>query len=186
MHEIISLLDSHGNLITSFQIVFFISSFQNYLICQSLFGSILSLSFFLWITKTYHEIHVVIATIVGLSLSVISTALLKLPKKQKSFYYIYFYFIQPFILYTLVPVFVIQTKYPVGYPLGFIVWLPINLLIYYYFKSLLKYQYVAIFSLPIFSLFFGFFIYQTHWISIILALGSQIISTIIAYYIFIN
>lgn len=186
MHEIISLFDSHENLITSFQIVFFISSFQNYLIIQSLFGSVISLFFFLWLTKTHNEIHVIVAATIGLSLAVILTALLKLPQKKKSFYYVYYYAVQPFILYALVPIFVIQTSYPVGYPLGFIVWLPINFLIYYYFKSLLKYQYVAIFSLPTFSLFFGFFIYQTQWISVILALGSQIISTIVAYYIFKN
>jgi hypothetical protein len=186
MHEIIPLLDVHGSFLVSLQIVFFISSFQSYLICQSLIGSILSLALFAWVVNVHNEIHVIAATIVGLSLAVITTALLKLPKDKKTFYYVYYYFIQPFILFTLIPIFVIQTKYPVGYPLAFIAWLPINLLIYYDFKPLLKYQYIAIFSLVIFSLLFGFFIYKTIWVSIIIALISQIISTIVAYFIFIN
>jgi len=98
MTETISFVDSHENLISSFQIVFFISSFANYLKVQSLTGSVLSLSFFLWLTNTYNEIQVILATIAGLGLGFILATLFEIPQKKEFSDYIYYHAVQPFIL----------------------------------------------------------------------------------------
>lgn len=186
MHELISIAHLHEIKIVALQIVFFISGFQSYLICQSLVGSILSLALFTWVMNQYHEVHIITATIAGLSFSVIMTVLFKLPKNRTAFYIVYYYIVQPLILIKTIPLFVVQTKYPIGYPLAFLVWLPVNLLVYYHHESMPVFHYVAIFSMIVFLLLFGFFIYKTIWIPIILGSTAQIISTILAYYMFIN
>lgn len=186
MHEFISISHLHEIKIVALQIVFFISAFQGYIIVQSLIGSIFSLALFTWIMNKHHEFDVILPEILGLSYALIITVILKLPKNRASFYIVYYYIIQPLILYYTVPLFVNQTNYPVGYAVAFLIWLAINLLVYYHYDLLSVYKYVSIFSMIIFLLIFGFFIYKTTWIAILLGLFSQIISTILSYYMFIN
>lgn len=186
MHESISISHLQEIKTVALQIVFFISAFQGYIMVQSIIGSIFSLALFTWVMHAYNDFDIVLSAILGLAFSLIMTIVLKLPRSRSSFYIVYYYMIQPLILYYTIPLFVIQTKYPVGYAVAFLIWLAINLLVYYHLDPLPSYNYVAIFSMIVFLLIFGFFIYKKTWVAILLGSFFQIISTIISYYMFIN
>lgn len=186
MHESISISHLQEIKTVALQNVFFISAFQGYIMIQSIIGSVFSLALFTWIMSKYDDFDIILSAVFGLVFSLIMTIILKLPKNRSSFFIVYYYMIQPLVLYYTVPLFVIQTKYPVGYPVAFLIWLAVNLLVYYHHDPLPLFNYVAIFSMIVFSLTFGFFIYKRLWIAILLSSSSQIISTIFSYYMFIN
>jgi hypothetical protein len=170
MHELNLVFHIQEIGIVVLQTIFFISAFQSFIICQSLIGSIAALSFFLWLASSFQNLPVVLAAIIGLVTAILTVSFFKLPKNRSGFYVLYYFIIQPFILYKLVPLFVVQTNYPVGYVLAFLLWFQINLLVYHYHTPLPRFVPYAIFGIVISLFFFGFFFYRTEWISIIISL----------------
>jgi tryptophan-rich sensory protein len=169
MHEISFIAHFQEIVTVALQTAFFISSFQSYIIYQSILGSILSISFFLWFTSNFQNIDVVLAAVFGFLFGLATVVLLKLPRNRGTFYLVYYFVIQPYLLSRYITLFVVQTNYPIGYIAGYLVWTFINLLVYYYHTPLQKIEYLSVFVVVNSLFFFGFFFYRSPWISIVIS-----------------
>jgi hypothetical protein len=131
MHELHELVQFESLTVVALQIGIFISVFQSFFIVQSWIGSLIVTGILLWITSGYMFATVIASSVLALATAALTVYLLKIEKETKLGFEVYYFIVQPFFLYKTIPLFVLQTKAAIGYPVAFIVWFGINTAIYY-------------------------------------------------------
>ncbi len=165
-----------------YQLGFFIIAFQGYVTIQSFYRSLISLSILIWITTSYTSVNIILGIFLGLILGIITAKTLRYPKSDALYLQVFYYTLQPLYFYFFLPLYVIQTKYPVGVILTFILWFGFELI---FSSNEITIVQRALIDIPvIIGLFVLFWTTHTHWTAVSVVLGLQMILLILITYFF--
>lgn len=131
MHELHALVSIDALRHVVLEVLVYISVFQCFFIVQSWVGSLIFIGVLLWITSGFNFASVVVYAFLALAAGYATTKVVNISKENRFGFEVNYYIIQPFLLAESIRLFVAQTRVAVGYPLGFLVWLAINLGVYY-------------------------------------------------------
>lgn len=169
MHELFNINHHDINILIetiSLHIGYFILIYQVYIISQSLIKSIVFWGILVWITGLYFNLSINLGLLFGLLLSILTCWSLKIAKNNLFYIQLYYFIVQPLYFYFLIPLYILQTKYPVGVVLTFIIWLGFNLLFNFTERTYVQ-QFFIFFPITLaFFLLFWFIHYDHYWIII--------------------
>lgn len=170
MHESHELVSAAALLQVSLEVVIFICVFQVFCNIKNVITGLIFTGLLLWLSGGYHFASVVVYALLAAVAGYGTAKVLRTSKELGSGgFEITYYLIQPFLLIAAVPLFVAQTRVAVGYPLGFVVWLALNMPIFYleglrFFEDL---DFFIATLVPIISvLTLGFFFDDNPWVAV--------------------
>ncbi len=152
MHEYYDVEEYHKYLVVQAQAALFILGYHGYLGVQSLWQTVLALLTVAWLTGEIVHVAPMISGAVGLLLGVACVYATRIHHDRVSYHQVFYFLVQPAVLYYTLPLYIEQTMYPVGVPLSFLLWLGMNLVMWAFVSH--GHHYYPAVCVPIVSLFF--------------------------------
>lgn len=171
------------------QALFFLLAYHAYIEARSILRTVLTVLVFLWLTSGFFRLDVVFTGLIGLVLAILTSLSTSRTSKNKSkpttYVQLYYYVIQPGILFFVLPLYVDQTEFPVGMFVATILWLGCNGIVWIINDDNERWQYSTTTSVilefsPVFFLFlFSAIFSRMRWLPIILTVSIQIFFLVI-------
>ena len=176
MHELVGSFTEHESKIIElavFHVGFFILIYQSFLLFQSLIKSIIFSAILIWVTGTYSHGSIYGVLLGGLVFSAFTVWSLKYQKIESTGYEIYYHILQPLVFYVFLPLYIPQTKYPVGIVLTFLIWAIFNLVLRFNEWPIIQQAFHYISIILLFFLLFWFI--HSYWYLILCIVCLQIL-----------
>lgn len=166
------------------QALFFLLAYHAYVEARSSLRTLLSLLAFLWLSGGFFRLDVVFTGLIGLALAILTTLSTSRQRKLPSLYtQLYYYVIQPGILYYVLPLYVDQTEFPAGVFVAAILWVGCNAVVWIAEdrRQRWKHAWTTILEFsPVFSIFlFSAVLSRMRWLPLIIAVSVQIFFLVI-------
>jgi len=183
MHEEALLLHYEDIKIVIMQAFFYITIFQIQAILKNSLVSIIYGAFFMWLISST-ALTILMGGVFGIVAGLLVNKAARFPDFKITRYGPYYILIQPLILYYTITLFIPQTSYPVGFIVGFILWMLGNGVVSHTKQVIpVVMRFYAIIAFPLCIVFLlGFLCYHTPWVSI----GGGLATQVLLIYIFFN
>ncbi len=160
------------------QALFFLLAYHAYIEGRSIVRTVLTTLAFLWLANGFFRLDVVFTGLIGLATAILTTAttstITATPRKTSTYIQLYYYIIQPAILFFVLPLYVDQTEFPVGVFVAAVLWVGCNGVVWIVGRPIPSRSILLEFS-PVFFLFlFSAILARMRWLPIILTVSVQI------------
>ena len=165
--------------VVQLQALFFLVGYHAYMETRSLTKTIGALIGFVWLSNSFYNLHVVFTGLIGLALAIVTTLVHDHDHVVTSTYIqLYYYIIQPGILYFVLPLYIDQTEFPLGVFVGAVLWLGCNGIVWIGERNAHRWKNtttVILAFLPVFSIFlFSAVLSRRRWLPLSISVGVQL------------
>lgn len=178
MHEYYDVEEYKKYLVVQAQAALFIFAYHGYLGVQSLWQTVVAVIAVAWITGEIVHVTSMVAGLLGLLLGFACVYITRVHHDRISYHQVFYFIVQPAILYYTLPLYAEQKMYPVGIPLSFLVWLGMNGVMWTFVSHGRRYLLSVL--VPIATLFFFSWVLNKHaWLPVSITSGVTVLYMIV-------